>query len=77
MELDKAKESDALRRMFFWDSVNKKRIFILAMDYTIKTKGTLYDLEPKTVYFLVCVEIQGSVFENASNIFRPHYGGET
>ena len=77
MELDKAKESDALRRMFFWDSVNKKRIFILAMDYTIKTKGTLYDLEPKTVYFLVCVEIQGSVSENASNIFRPQYGGET
>lgn len=54
VELDKAKESDALRRMFFWDAVNKKKTFILAKDYTIKTKGKSYDLAPVTVYFLVC-----------------------
>lgn len=52
VELDKAKESDALRRIFFWDAVDKTRAFTLAGNYTIETKGQLYYLAPVTVYFL-------------------------
>lgn len=53
VELDKGKESDALRRMFFWDAAKKKRNFILESDYTIQSKSTYYELSPETVYLLV------------------------
>ncbi|KAJ7389998.1 integrin [Desmophyllum pertusum] len=52
VELDKGKQSDALRRMFFWDVVNKKKAFILEKPYTMKSKKTFYTLSPVTVYLL-------------------------
>ena len=53
VELDKGKESDALRRMFFWDAANKKKLFMKKDTYTIPTQNKFYPLPTVTVYLLV------------------------
>ena len=53
MELDKDKGQNALRRMFFWDALNKQRKFILEDNYTIPKTKAYYSLQPQTGYILV------------------------
>lgn len=53
MELDKGKESDALRRMFFWNPSTKKKSFIMSGTYNISTQNQFYSLPTETVYLLV------------------------
>lgn len=52
VELDKDREQNALRRLFFWDALNRKRKFILEDNYTIPTRNTYYSLQPLTVYLI-------------------------
>lgn len=53
VELDKGKESDALRRMFFWNPSTKKKSFIMSGTYNISTQNQFYSLPTETVYLLV------------------------
>ncbi|CAH3015809.1 unnamed protein product [Porites evermanni] len=52
VELDKDRGQNALRRLFFWDALNRKRTFILEDNYTIRTRNTYYSLQPLTVYLM-------------------------
>ena len=52
VELDKDKDIE-LRRMFFWDAVNKKRLSVFETNYTLASPGRPYKMEPKTVYLMV------------------------
>lgn len=52
VELDKDREQNALRRLFFWDALNRKRKFILEDNYTIPTRNTYYSLQPLRVYLI-------------------------
>lgn len=52
VELDKGKESDALRRMFFWNPSTKKKSFIMSGTYNISTQNQFYSLPTETVYLL-------------------------
>ena len=52
VELDKDKDIE-LRRMFFWDAVNSKRLFVFETNYTLASPRTNYVMEPKTIYLMV------------------------
>ncbi|XP_078376335.1 integrin alpha-8-like isoform X2 [Oculina patagonica] len=76
VELDKGKESDALRRMFFWDAANKKKTFILEDDHTIQKKRIYDDLKPVTVYLLKKDEVAdvGSLLTFDLTVSLPQTG---
>ncbi|XP_022797417.1 integrin alpha-9-like isoform X2 [Stylophora pistillata] len=52
VELDKGKESDVLRRMFFWNPTTKKKTFIMSGTYNISAQNQKYSLPTETVYLL-------------------------
>ena len=69
VELDKDKDR-GLRRMFFWDDVNKQRVFTLEKNFTLSSPKTNYEMEPRTVYLMVW---QCLSFGN----FKRHTNSET
>lgn len=50
--IDLDKDKDKLRRMFFWDELNKRKQFALETNYTLAASNKKYRLAPKTVYLV-------------------------